>query len=231
VIWTLFNGSPRGRRSNTGLLLDQLSAGLADGGDAVGERHHLVLEKDLARAAEAFARAEGAVIAFPLYADSMPGVVKAFFEALAPLRGRPLPKVLFLVQSGFPEACHCRPLEGWLALLARRLGCVHAGTIVRGGVEGIQVQPPWMTKGLYGRVRALGASVAREGRLDPAILRELAGRERFRGPGLLVARVALRMSQGFWDHQLKKNGAYERRFAAPYPARLDPIDARSPSGS
>jgi hypothetical protein len=122
--------------------------------------------------------------------------------------------LLFLVQSGFPEATHTAPVAHYLERLAGRLGCACAGVVRRGNVEGIRTQPAWMVRGLVGRFRGLGEVFGRTGRLDPQALRELAGRER-------IPRFALRLvcwwsRVMFWDRELKANHAYGKRFDTPY---------------
>ena len=114
----------------------------------------------------------------PLYTDSMPALVKTYIEALARYAGRAAPTLGFLVQSGFSEALHSRPLERYLAKLAPRLGCAYAGTIVRGGGESLQAMPDEASKKLWERLRGLGES-SRATAASTSSLAEVAGTERF----------------------------------------------------
>jgi hypothetical protein len=158
------------------------------------------------------------LLAFPLYTDCMPGLVKEFIEDLRPLCGSSgLPPAMFLVQSGFPEARHSRYVERYLEKLTRRLGCEYLGTMVRGGVEGIQVMPPVMTRKLYGLMEKLGAGLARTGRLDPKLLRKLAHPETLSPVARwLHDRVFYRMTNSYWNGMLKKNNALDRREDRPF---------------
>ena len=211
---TLFNGSPRGRRGNTPIFLNEFAAGF--GGPA--EMHHLIQVKQAERFVQAFAGAECAWIGFPLYTDAMPGSVKRFFEALEPLVGRKgNPPVGFVVQSGFPEGLHSRYVERYLEKLASRLGSPYLGTIVKGNGEGVRTMPPEATGGLFADLHALGAGLARDGRLDPQILARIATPESFPAYMGPVFQVFLRLpiAHGYFDDMLKKNGAYPRRFARP----------------
>ena len=71
-----------------------------------------------------FQEAEQVLLAFPLYTDCMPGIVKVFIESLEPLCSREgNPDVGFIVQSGFPEAIHSRYVEKYLEKPSLRLGC------------------------------------------------------------------------------------------------------------
>ena len=124
----------------------------------------------------------------------------------------------FLVQSGFSEALHSRPVERYLQKLAERLGCPYAGTIVRGGGESLQAMPDQANRRLWERLRGLGRSLARDGRFDPELLSVVARTERFSGATAAFIKVALKLpvTQFYWNGQLEKNDAWDRRFAAPY---------------
>jgi hypothetical protein len=238
---TVFNGSPRGKKSNTGLLLDQFLEGFVGSEGNVYELHYLQRVREQDRFLEAFRQADCVLLAYPLYVDAMPGLVKEFIETLGPLaaagprrgdgghpdgghpdggrwHGTRRPALGFLVQSGFPEACHSRPVERYNRKLAERLGCRYFGTIVKGGVEGIQVKPPWMTRRLYERFYDLGETFGRSGELDPMMLRQLARPERLSLPMRLLYRLLdlTGVSGSYWNWMLKKNGAYDQRFARPY---------------
>lgn len=211
---TLFNGSPRGRKGNTAIFLREIAAGF--GGPS--ETHHLVRLNDTDKMVAAFAEAECVILGFPLYTDSMPGVVKHFIEALEPLKGLTgNPPIGFVVQSGFPEGLHSRFVERYLEKLAERLGCPYLGTVVKGNGEATRVMPPEMNASLFANLQALGAGLAAEGRFDPDILGKIAHPERF--PAILgpVFRIFLRLpvAHSYFDKMLEKNGAYEHRFAQP----------------
>ena len=118
----LLDGSPRGARSNTMKMLARVAEGWAQAGGAAPEVLHLAHPADFERAVAAFAEAETVLLGMPLYTDAMPALVMAWIEALAPRVGQANPRLGFLVQSGFPEALHSRPLERYLEKLARRLG-------------------------------------------------------------------------------------------------------------
>ena len=212
---TLFNGSPRGKRGNTPIFLREIARGF----DGLHEVHDLVRLKETGNMLEAFARAECVILGFPLYTDSMPGIVKHFIEELGPLVGRPNnPPLGFVVQSGFPEGLHSRYIERYLERLAERLGSPYLGCVVKGNGEGVRVMPSEATEGLFANLQSLGAGLAREGRFDPQVLTRIAQPERF--PAILgpVFQVFLRMpaSHTYFDEMLKKNGAFERRFARPF---------------
>jgi len=224
----VLNGSPRGTESNTDVLLASFLSGFHEREGHAHELFHLVARAERPRALAVFGAADAVLLAFPLYVDAMPAPVSEFVELLAPLCGRDgNPRLLFLVQSGFPESCHSRPVERWARKLALRLGSPYVGTIVKGGVEGIKLMPPWMTRKLRERVRGLGRGFGATGRLDEELLRELARPERFGPLGRLafaaLSRVGLLNFN--WNLELKKNGALAERDLRPY----EPRPARAPS--
>jgi len=216
--WTIFNGSPRAKKSNSDVLLGHFRAGVEAAGGRC-EQHYLAQTRKRDQHLAAYADAERVLVVFPLYVDAMPSQVMAFFEALAGRVGRDdNPPMAFFVHSGFPEALHMRAVERYLEKLARRLGSEYLGMMIKGGSEGIQVMPALMTRKLYRTMHALGAASAETSTLDPALLRKLAGRERFSGPSKLVMRlmIATGMNEGYWNQQLKKNGVWDQRFDRPY---------------
>ena len=221
----LLNGSPRGERSNSMKMLARVGAGWELGGGNTPETLHLARRTGFQRAVEAFSQSDVVLLGMPLYTDSMPALVKEYIEALAPQvaiahAGGSTPTLGFLVQSGFPEALHSRPLERYLEKLTRRLGLPYAGTIVHGGGESLQVTPDKANNKLWARLRILGEQLARDGRFGEKELKAVAGIERFSAltGALLSVAIKLPIINFYWNSQLKKNGAWERRFDAPFGA-------------
>jgi NAD(P)H-dependent FMN reductase len=215
----LLNGSPRGERSNSMKMMTRVAQGWERAGAARPEIYHLARRADFDRAVDAFAGAGVVLLGMPLYTDAMPALVKFYIEALEePLRLRPeaKPTLAFLVQSGFPEALHSRPLERYLEKLTRRLGASYAGTIVRGGGEALQMMPDEANGELWEELRTLGEQLAKDGRFGEAALRTVARFERFPDQAAADPFFKLMAATGYWDRQLKTNGAWERRCAAPY---------------
>jgi Flavodoxin-like fold len=222
----LLNGSPRGPRSNSMKMLSRVEEGWRSAGpanDQAVELLHLAHRADFDRAVGQFGRVETVVLGMPLYTDAMPALAKTYIEALAQYAGRAgNPRLGFLVQSGFSEALHSRPLERYLEKLARRMGCEYAGTIIRGGGEALQMMPEDANKKLWTDLRMLGSSLAVEGHFDPALLAKVARTERYSTAKTALLKAALRfpIAQFYWNGQLKRNGAWEGRFATPYAERL-----------
>jgi len=218
---TLFNGSPRGKGSNTKILLDHFQSGLLEENDIACETCYLNLTNRAEEYAEKFRSSDDVIIAFPLYTDSMPGIVKHFIEKLQPYCGdEGNPRLGIIIQSGFPEPTHSRHVQKYMEKLAERLGCEHTGTVIRGGVEGIQMRPKWMTSKLYKMFHDLGVEYAKQGRFDQELIKKLAPFERMSSSRLVIFKFMKKIgiSNFYWDLLLKKNNAYEKRFAKPFKA-------------
>ena len=219
---TLFNGSPRGKGSNTKVLLEQFTRGFTEVPNNHVQVAYLNNVQKLADHVALFKQSENMIVAFPLYTDAMPGIVKHFIEALAPLCGQcENLRLGFIVQSGFPEPAHSRPVEKYLRKLTTRLGCHLTGVVIRGGAEGIRMQPPWMTKKLFRNFYELGRHYGQTAQFDETILKKLAPREKLSDGRKLFFRLAnlVGFANFHWNMQLKKNNAFDQRFNQPYLSR------------
>ncbi len=216
---TIFNGSPRGKGSNTKILVEQFINGFSTKNENSYEPAYLNHIKELDKNIELFKNSEAVLLAFPLYTDCMPYIVKLFIEALEPLCGREgNPKIGFIVHSGFPEAIHSRFVEKYLIKLSDRLECEYLGTIIKGGSEGIKEKPKWMTKKTYKSFYELGRIFGETGKFDKKIIQKLAKPEKFNRLILLISKFILKMSDFYWNNMLKKNNAFDKRFDKPFAA-------------
>lgn len=218
------NGSPRGRSSNTNILLDHFLKGFRSVDKEIKfEEIFLKTEKNLERAAGCLESADIAIIAFPLYTDAMPGIVKEFIEVLKPsaFSNKRL-KLGFIVQSGFPESFQSTFVERYLEKLTRRLGVAYLGTMIKGGVEGIKVQPRWMTR-YVDLFYEQGQYLALEWEFSQEIIKKLRKPDHLRGFRLFLFKMLQKtgLSNFYWNSQLKENNVYQNRFAKPY---IQPIN-------
>lgn len=214
-----FNGSPKGKEGNTEIFIRQFAEGFQSVEGSTAVRYYLNRTAEHENFRDAFSKTDAVLLAFPLYTDSMPGLVKAFIETLEPLCGREgNPTICFLVQSGFPEGTHSRYVEKYLEKLASRLGCPYAGTIVKGNGGGITTQPPFIQRKIFAAVRELGRSFGGNEPFDQEELDKLASPERY--PWWMVPIVAMRdvtfINLLYWAAALRKNGVYKKRSARPY---------------
>ncbi len=213
----IFNGSPRGNNSNTKILLGHFQKGFENNGGIVVSSDFLIKEKHIEEQVQHFKEAEAILLAFPLYVDSVPGMVKNFIETIGDFDGSGK-EILFLVQSGFPEAVHSEEVRNYLLLLAGRWNMKCLGVVVKPGVEGIKIMPGMMTGKLFKKMYFIGSQLAKDGEINKEILGKLA--RPYKLSSLRKAFLKLMQLTGtnnfYWDKNLKKNKAFEKRFDAPY---------------
>ena len=92
---------------------------------------------------------------------------------------------------------------------------------MEGGVEGIQKKPAVMNKKTLQSFRELG--IGKTGMFDEQLTASLATAERLSllNPGLsglwwFMVKEKSGLNDLYWNMQLKKNGAFEKRFSRPY---------------
>ena len=78
---TAFNGSPRGEESTTTILLKHFINGFITTEGNTHEMAYLNRVKDGDKFIKLFQEAERVFLAFPLYDDAMPAIVKTFIES------------------------------------------------------------------------------------------------------------------------------------------------------
>ena len=212
----IFNGSPRGKTSNTRKLLEHFQKGFENAGGEISVADYLIQEKHLDEQVQHFREAENILLAFPLYVDSVPGIVKQFIEAVGQFDGSGK-NIWFFVHSGFPEAIHCEGLIRYLELLAKRWKMNNMGTILKPGTEQVRMLPLKRNKKLFFDFEQLGSTLAKSGSLDQSIL------DRFKQPyvyppnAMPVIRFMCKLGliDRYWNIELKKNKVYHRRFDTP----------------
>lgn len=216
---SIINGSPRGKSSNTRILMEKIQEGFNSVDTSFEfEEAYIKSEKDKKRLIKMFETSDILIIGFPLYTDAMPGIVKELFEALNPKTIKNDLRLGFVVQSGFSESYHSEFIKAYLEKLCRRLKAEYIGTAIKGGVEGIKVQPKWITKKYLSLFYDLGQQLALDWVLDENTIERLSQPEHLTGSRLMLTKFFIRtgLANFYWNSQLKTNKAFEKRFAKPY---------------
>jgi multimeric flavodoxin WrbA len=214
----IINGSPRGVKSNSTLLAEKFLEGYESINNESLGQFRIVKASESSLIPEKILSVSHIVMIFPLYTDAMPGVVMKFFEEVyssGVLNGKQLG---FIVQSGFPEAIHSVTLEKYLQKLAKRLNAEYLGTVIKGGVEGIQIMPPSMTKKLYANFRLLGEYFAKTGQFEPTIKETLMTPYKLSPSKVKIYKVGAKtgLTNFYWNSKLKEHNAMDKRDAKPY---------------
>ncbi len=217
---SIINGSPRGASGNTEKLLEYFIKGfLETEGNSVETVNSIKGRPEFTKEREMFLDAERLLIAFPLYVDAMPGSVKELIESFEPLKGKnPSLRLMFMTQCGFPETHHTRFVARYCEKLVKRLGCMFSGTILKGGCEGLTVQPPALVEKVFQRFYQLGKAYGESGELDSVILAKLAHPEHLTPENL--KQVIPMVNNFLWDGMMKKNNALDKSFNKPYDENL-----------
>ncbi len=214
----IFNGSPRYKKSNSKMLIEHFLNGYSKIRSKPVPVHYLANRNQKDEQKDIFQNSEIVIIVFPLYTDCMPGIVKEFFESVVELKLTSSKKIGFVVQSGFPEAIHSIYIERYLEKLTKRMQCEYLGTIIKGGVEGIQILPSSMTKKLFDSFESLGEYFAKNEEFSPEIKKIL--RKPFKMSPVRIFLFRLISKTGltnfYWNSNLKKNNAFGNRFDKPF---------------
>jgi len=214
----IINGSPKPGKNNTEVLLKNFARGFAETPGNEAEMFRMNHEEAYREAAQRFEGAEAVLIAFPLYSYAMPAGVKMFFEELEPLLGKCRgKKVGFLVQYGFAEAIHARPLEAYLGHLATILDCQYLGTIIKGGCDSLSKNEKANRKIQQGAYE-IGKTFGATGGFDQKQLDTYAAPEVQKKQNRLLLGIVLKiLNKIYWEASMKKNGVTrEESFARPY---------------
>ena len=213
------NGSPRGKKSNTKILLETILQGVNENTKCSSTVEYLNNFNSYDQIFLSVSKADIILLVFPLYTDSMPGVVMKFFETLKEFPERIENKKMgFIVQSGFPEVHHSVVIQKYMIKLIKRLKCDFIGSAIFGGIEGIQSRSEEGLKEFKGHLREIGKKLGTDAILDEQIVKSIQQTYKFSFiKGLLFKIYTLFMkSHPYWDRQLKANNAYEKRLDRPY---------------
>ncbi len=229
---SIFNGSPRGEKSNSTVINKWLAEGFV-GHDYNEEnenekeskienriKQHIIRNiKNHDMYIDEMAENKKVVITFPLYADGMPAIVMRFFEKIYENREKLSgTEYLFVIHSGFPEAKHCYGLRDYLTNFVEKVNGKLYETIIYGGSEGTRLAPEKSQKKKRNAFNNIGSAYSK------GIDIESADRNRLMKPLQLSKGTQLAFKllsktsllNVYWDSSLKKNNAFEKRFDQPY---------------
>ncbi len=213
---TIVNGSPRGRKSNSDKILQWLLADIKDTTGFSYEKIYAVDIKERENQIDSLETSDSMVVIFPLYTDCMPGITKDFFEYMENnkkiFEGK---AITFIVHSGFPEAIQSRAVEKYNEYFASLLKMHYMGTIIMGGSEALTAAPENYFRNKVIGFKAIGKSIMQNKPLtdqDKAVI----GKPEVLPWHMLLIMKWLSINNFFWNSQLKKNNAFDKRYDKPY---------------
>ena len=143
--------------------------------------------------------------------------VMNFFERLKPVNQEAI-HMAFIIQSGFPETSQSYYLRPYLEILTKRLGVSFDGIIIKGGMEGLRIQPEKANAKIFEQIQTIGKTYALTGVMDQNLKKEYEKEEYL--PKMNQFFFSLFSLTGltniYWDYNLKKNKAFKNRYARPY---------------
>lgn len=210
----VFNGSPRGVNSNSNVITSWFVKGFEE-----CETVYLNKVKQHETYINDSIKFEKLLFVFPLYVDGMPGQVKYFFEQMNTQKEIFKTKeVTFIIHSGFSEAIHSKNLEKYLHRFAGLMSMENYGVIIIPGSEGFRLMHPKMTAKKAEKLARIGEMYRSNKPFPDAVKESLEGPLVQSKPQRILFKILslVGLTNFYWNSQLKKNNAYEKRFDAPY---------------
>ena len=212
---TIYNGSPRGKASNSEVISKLIEDNLHS--DIVVTKHYI---KDVRKHSEIIKYTSDAYFAvFPLYADITPYAVKAFFERMEESKETYKDKpIWFFIHSGFPEAKHSRLLERYLKYFCKLIGANCMGVCIMGSSEvlrGLTNESKRMIK-INKNIKGLANNISNSKTFNSKSIEYFKGMEMLPKPVVYIMKLFPNIFNKGFDIMIKRNGAYDKRYDKPY---------------
>ncbi len=186
----IINGSPRIKKySNTDKIIESFAKGFTENGNTY-EQYEISDRTQWEAIEKSFSENRKVLIALPLYVENIPGLLLEFLETLTPKNDGT--EISFLLQGGFSEGCQLRCGEAYLKILSEKLGCVYAGTLVKGDNFGIRFFEEKERERITAPYREMGREFGRTGSFDSEECRAFTGPERFSAPVRLILGLVMK---------------------------------------
>ncbi len=175
-----------------------------------------ILKSDPKELAQYVRDFDSIIFVIPLYIHAMPGIVMKLIEELEPA-GSAGKSMGFIVQAGFIETAQHDYLEPYFADFTKKLNYNYLGTVSKGQAAAVYMFPRMFGK-ILRLVADLGKGYEKSHTFDKEIVKKLG--EPYKIPKvqlyLLNAMQIVRFDNYFWDRELKKNNALEKRLDRPF---------------
>jgi len=211
----IFNGSPRGIKSNSSVIASWFLNGYKDT-HTIFYLNKIKCHSEYLNKASQF---NEYLFVMPLYVDGMPAQVKLFFESMSLYQEHfKEKKITFIIHSGFNEGIHNRSLEKYLNNFASIMNMKNWGIIILPGSEGFRLMPDKMTKRKNKILTFLGRNYMENKPYNLSFLNQLIRKEINSKKEIILFKLLskLGLTNVYWNRTLKKNNAFKKRFDAPY---------------
>ncbi len=208
----IINGSPRAKTANSKVIIDWIVSGLNEAIEikefnAVSIKKHQTIVSQIKDN-------DTLLFVFPLYADSVPGVLKLLIEELENIKDK-VNNIAFyaIVQSGFSGAKHCRAVERYLQYMAKYLNFNYLGLVIKPSGEGLRLKPAIFNRKTHDDFKKLAQDIIATKPFNQEVLANLAGDEVPKQKNYKYGRKAGNI---YFNTLLRQNKVYSKRFDQPY---------------
>ena len=219
----IYNGSPRGKSSNSKIISEWFLNGY---GSSDSETRFIKNGNNNMSYTSEMSEYDQVLMVFPLYVDGMPGQVKHFFECLSKYKNKLKNKqITYIIHSGFSDGIQSRTLEKYLNRFSSMMGLNNFGVIIIPGSEGFRLMPPAMTKKKRLAVSRLGKNYKMNKSYGEEDIKFLYGKDKSSSLGQFFLKILslLGLTNSYWNSRLKKNHAKKNVYDAPYLNNPTPI--------
>jgi len=198
---TIFNGSPRGIKSNSSRMVPWITNTPVE---EICYLNKFSLHESYIENAKS---ADALLFIFPLYVDSMPGITKSFFELMenhkAILSGKP---VYFVIHSGFPEMIQSRSLSRYVRYFATKImNMDYKGTVIVGGSESMQMAPDGAFRKLQSNLKIVGKAIENKEMVPENINILINKRDRLTAIQRFIFSINP-LKNFYWNYRAKQHG-------------------------
>jgi len=208
---TIFNGSPRGKSSNSTRMIPWI---IDEPPENICYLNKLSLHESYIESAKL---ADTLLFVFPLYVDSMPGITKSFFELMETNKEIFSEKpVYFIIHSGFPEMIQSKALSHYLRYFSLKvMNMDYMGTVIIGGSEAMQIAPDGAFRKLQSKLKIVGNAIITGERVPDNINILINKRDRLTAFQLFLFKINP-FKNFYWNYRSKQHGVKIDLLYQPY---------------
>jgi multimeric flavodoxin WrbA len=213
----IYNGSPRGAAASSNILCQWTVKNSKNYENFEHKIYPLNKISQHNLFAEEMQTYDSFLFIFPLYIDSMPGIVKAFFEMAEQYKNQLKDKkVYFIIHSGFPERIHSRSLCRYLEYFTTKImGMTFMGSAIIGFSEMVRNGPAKANHKKSEATNILLDLIINGKHMDDTIQVILGGKETYGRFTKILYRV-FPFKDLMWKRQAKASGCVGSIYAKPY---------------
>lgn len=214
----IINGSPKLNISNTGVMIEGFKKHI----HGFNPIHVATLNQTPDdKLVEQIKEADHIVIAMPLYGYAMPAQVlnllQRIYDSSNALAGK---SYGFIIQYGFIEAIHARPLERYFIDFVETIQGEYLGTIIKGGCDSLYNQiNSKQSRLILDGISRIGEAYSQDLVFDTELVKtySLPESQEKKANKFMMKMMVFFANKFYWKKKFNKNGVTEKEsFAKPY---------------